>query len=203
MKKLLFFNLLIIGTISYSKKVDYQKTIQAIEANGNLFDMNYELRGKTYVFNNQTTYYFYLNTDTIEYIRVLKSKILDDYKSFIKNYEHFPAKVNFYKYNNSYSIKVQYIENNVVQTDSLPINNNPMLSKLFIDSKKKYNFYNNNQIVGYYFNQKLKTKTYSLRNYNKLFYTKNTENKNTYDFKNEYKISQKLKDNWYLLEQIE
>lgn len=42
-----------------------------------------------------------------------------------------------------------------------------------------------------------------LCNYNKLFYTKNTENKNTYDFKNEYKISQKLKDNWYLLEQIE
>lgn len=94
--------------------------------------------------------------DTIEYIRVHKSKILNGYKNII----HLPSKVSFYKYKNSYSSKVQYIENNVLQTDSLG-------------------------------------------NYNKLFYTKNIENKNTYDFKNEYKISKKLKDNWSLLERIE
>lgn len=199
MRTFLTFTILIIVTISCSKKIDYQKTIQAIESNQDLFDLNYELRSNTNIFYNDSTHYFYLNTDTIEYIRVHKSKILNDYKNII----HPPSKVSFYKYKNSYSIKIQYIENNVIQTDSLPVNNNPALSKLFFDSKKKTDFYKNNQIVGFYFNKKFETKTYSLLNYNKLFYTKNFEDKNSYEFQNEYKISQKLKDNWYLLERIE
>lgn len=203
MRKLLFSIILIIGTISCSSKIDYQKTINAIESNQNLFNNNYSLYGKANLFFDDSVQYFYFENDTIEYVKVFKSKFLDDYKNIIKNYEHFPAKVSFYKYKNFYSIKVQYIENNVVQTDSLPVNNHPALSKLFFDSKKKTDFYKNNQIVGFYFNKKLETKTYRLSNYNKLFYTKSLENKNSYEFQNEYKISQKLKDNWYLLERIE
>ena len=42
--------------------------------------------------------------------------------------------------------------------------------------------YKNNQILGFYFNKKLETKTYRLSNYNKLFYTKSLENKNSYEF---------------------
>ncbi len=90
-----------------------------------------------------------------------------------------------------------------MQTDSLAINNNPALSKLFIDSKKKSDFYKNNQIIGYYFNKKHDTKTYSLLNYTKLFYAKNSVNKNNDEFPNKYKISQKLNDKWYLLERKE
>ncbi|MDH1881505.1 hypothetical protein ACTS9T_14515 [Empedobacter falsenii] len=199
MRFFLFFTVLIIGTISCSKKIDYQKTIQAIEANDNLFELNYELRGKMNVFYNDSTHYFYFENDTIENLRVFKSKILDDYKKLI----HHPSKVSFYKYKYSYSIKVEYIENNIMQTDSLAINNNPVLSKLFIDSKKKSDFYKNNQIIGYYFNKKHDTKTYSLLNYNKLFYAKNSVNKNNDEFPNKYKISQKLNDKWYLLERKE
>ena len=181
MRKLLFSIILIIGTISCSSKIDYQKTINAIESNQNLFNNNYSLHGKANLFFDDSVQYFYFENDTIEYVKVFKSKFLDDYKNIIKNYEHFPAKVSFYKYKNFYSIKVQYIE----------------------DSKKKTDFYKNIQIVGFYFNKKLETKTYRLSNYNKLFYTKSLENKNSYEFQNEYKISQKLKDNWYLLERIE
>ncbi|RRT92871.1 hypothetical protein EGI88_04975 [Empedobacter falsenii] len=68
--------------------------------------------------------------DTIEYIRIHKSKFLNENKSAIKNYDNLPAKFSLYKY-------------------------------------------------------------------------KNPENKNSYKFQNEYKISEKLKDNWYLLERIE
>ncbi|WP_312313874.1 hypothetical protein [Empedobacter brevis] len=185
-----------------TKKIDYQKTIQVIEANENLFELNYGLRGKANIFYSDSIHYFYFKEDTIEYLKVFKSKVLNDYKDSIKNYNHFPAKVSFYKYDNSYSIKILYIEDSIIKTDSLPINFNSDLAELFTLSKKKSDFYKKNQITGYYFNKKLETKTYSLLNYNKLFYTKNSENKTSYEFQNEYKISQKLKDNWYLLERI-
>ncbi|HCC94649.1 MAG TPA: hypothetical protein DEQ26_10040 [Flavobacteriaceae bacterium] len=58
-----------------------------------------------------------------------------------------------------------------------------------------FEIYKSNQIAGFYFNKKLELKIYQLLNYNKLFYTKNPENKNSYEFQNEYKISEKLKDN--------
>ena len=61
MRFFLFFTVLIIGTISCSKKIDYQKTIQAIEANDNLFELNYELRGKMNVFYKRIQYFVNLS----------------------------------------------------------------------------------------------------------------------------------------------
>ena len=60
MKKFLTLITLIVITVHCTKKVDYQKTNQEIETNQNQFDLDFGIRGKTYMFYNNSSHYFYL-----------------------------------------------------------------------------------------------------------------------------------------------